>query len=107
MIILGKYKELNRDMDFPSMVESFCNYPYEGKEAIVKYLEAGRKTAAACSRAKDAFTGEVIPGERCLMTDGEYSWSSCLSYYVDRYNLRLPPDFERKVLSEEKKVLAS
>ncbi len=96
---LNNFKELNREMDLPSMKDSFCDHPYEGKEDIVKYLENGKKTMAACSRALDAFTGEVIPGERCLMTDGEYSWSSCLSYYVDKYNLRLLPEFEKKVLA--------
>ena len=95
---LGKYIEFNKDMDYPSMEEDFCDYPYEGKEMIINYLESGEKTVTACSRARDFFTGELIPGERCIMTDGEYSWSSSLSYYVDKYNLRLPSEFEEKVL---------
>ena len=34
------------------------------------------------------------------MTDGEYSWLSDLAYYVEKYNLRLPEEFEGKVLKK-------
>ena len=85
--------------NLPSMKDSFSEIPYEGKDLIVKYLDNGRKTAAAVGRAKDAFTGEEIPGEYYMMTDGEYSWISSLSYYVEKYNLRLPQIFEEKVMS--------
>lgn len=95
---LGKYIEFNKDKDYPSMEEDFCAFPYEGKEMVIKYLELGEKTVAACGRARDFFTGELIPGERCLMTDGEYSWPSSLSYYVGKYNLRLPSEFVEKVM---------
>jgi hypothetical protein len=33
------------------------------------------------------------------MTDGKYSWSSAIPYYVEHYDLRLPKDFEDHVLS--------
>ena len=57
-----------------------------------------QKTFAACGRACDFFTEEMIPGEYCGMTDGVYSWISSLAYYVEKYNLRLLPEFERYVL---------
>ena len=31
------------------------------------------------------------------MTDDLYSWISSLAYYIEKYNLRLSPEFERYV----------
>ena len=71
--------------------------PYPGMDMIVAYLRSGRKTFAACGRACDFFTEEMIPGEYCGMTDGVFSWISSLAYYVEKYNLRLSQEFERHV----------
>ena len=98
MISLILYDEFGKDMGFPSMKESFEEKPYEGQEKIAAYLEKGRPTYARASLPTDVFTGERIQGESCGMTDGEYSWISVLPYYVRKYNLRLPENFERKVL---------
>ena len=46
----------------------------------------------------DLFTGELIPTEEKGLNDGEYSWLSSLIYYVEKYNLRLLPEFEQIVL---------
>lgn len=98
MKFLNSFDEFNKGMNLSSMKDSFNDGSFEGKEKIVAYLQKGDKTIAACSYDRDVFTGERIPGKKCLMTDGEYSWSSCLYYYVDRYNLRLLPEFEEKIL---------
>lgn len=86
-------------MQLPSMTDFFEEKPYIGKDRIISYLKKGRKTYSATSYAYDKFTGKRIPGEYCGMTDGEYSWNSSLAHYVEEYNLRLPQEFERKVLS--------
>ncbi|MBR0342250.1 MAG: hypothetical protein IJH64_08400 [Oscillospiraceae bacterium] len=95
------YKEFGPapGLDLPSMTDSFADEAYPGQEKVVKYLSEGRKTYCAAGRACDVFTGESIPGEWCGMTDGEFSWISELAYYVEKYNLRLPAEFEKKVLS--------
>ena len=98
---LFEFDEYGPGMGFPKMKESMDVSPYTGIERIVDYLRKGRKTYAAAGRAVDFFTGEVIPGERCGMTDGEYSWVSSLPYYVEKYYLRLPKDFENKVLNSQ------
>lgn len=100
MYSLSGYKEFNPGMDFPSMTNSFVQQPYEGLEAIAKYLENGTVTYVSASVVKDVFTGERIPGEHTGMTDGEYTWNSLLPYYVRKYNLRLPEVFEKKVLNK-------
>lgn len=34
------------------------------------------------------------------MTDGQYSWNNALPYYVRKYNLRLPKQFEEMALAK-------
>lgn len=96
---LFNYDEFAPGMGYPSMKESFCAEPYPGQSRIVSYLRNGRKTFASCSRARDVFTGAPIQDERCGMTDEEFCWMGPLAYYVEKYNLRLLPEFEKKVLN--------
>lgn len=94
------FDEYGKGMGYPSMKDSFEAMPYEGKDVIVKYLRQGRKTYAATQKAHDFFTGETIKDEKCGMTDGVFSWNATLAYYVEKYNLRLPRDFEEHVFSQ-------
>lgn len=87
-------------MAFPSMKDYFQKEPYPDKDKIVAYMKKGRKTYCATSYARDCYTGDRIPGEHCGMTDGEYSWNNELIYYVEKYNLKLDDDFEKKVLRQ-------
>lgn len=100
MIYIGKYKELNPNKDFPTMRDSFCEKPYEGQERILSYLNGGTVYMSRMEIPRDVFTGEQIGVETLGMNDGEYSWFSTLSHYVEKYNLRLPKDFEDKVLGK-------
>lgn len=97
---LCKFDEFDKGMGFHKMSDYFSDTPYDGQSEIVEYLKNGKKTYAAPGIEKDVFTGERIPVEMCGMTDGEYSWCGSLYYYVEKYNLRLPDDFSRKVLSK-------
>ncbi len=93
------FNEYGPGFGFPSMKQSMLDKPYAGKNKIIAYLRNGRKTYVAAGRAHDFFTGEAIPGENCGMTDGVFSWVSSLPYYVEKYNLKLSPEFEKHVLS--------
>ena len=84
----------------PSITSMFEEKPYPGMDKIVKYLEAGKPHMAIASRGVDALTGEAVMSFRDVRDDGEYSWSSMLSYYVKKYNMRLPKAFEDKVLRQ-------
>lgn len=98
-LILFKEFGSVRGITFPSMKDYFADQPYPGKDKVVSYLKAGKKTYCAVGHATDFYTGERIPGERCGITDGEYTWNSELAYYVEKYNLMLAEDFVNKVLS--------
>lgn len=99
---LIRFSEYGPGMGLPSMKTYFEATPYDGQAEIADYLRNGIKTYAATKKAVDFFTGEAIPGEYCGMTDGEFTWNSTLAYYVDRYNLRLPAEFEDHVFLQRK-----
>ena len=101
MIILNRWREFGINTA-PPMSASFENKPYDGAEKIAKYLEKGKVATASCGVSTDFYTGERIMGKKESLTDGEYIWSCTLPYYVRRYNLRLPAEFERKVLNRTK-----
>lgn len=100
MIIIGKYNELAPDMGFPSIKEHLHNEPYKSKDAILKHLRSGNVHMVTASRVVDAISGEITNIELVFMDDGKYSWSSTIPYYVDKYNLRLPKDFEDHILKQ-------
>lgn len=87
-----------------SMREHFANMSYHGKDKIVSYLKSkGKRTMVRMEMAKDRLTGERIKDMQSLelFTDGEYSWWSDLAYHVEKYNLRLPKEFEEHVLNSK------
>ena len=93
------YREFaNGSEEYPSITDSFSKEPYAGMEKIVSYLRNGKVTLCSPSTEVDVLTGEQIDSQKYLMTDGEYSWNNSLAYYVEKYNLRLPLEFEKKVL---------
>ena len=99
MIYIGKFKEFNPNYDFPSIRDCFSEQPYEGQNRIIDYLKHGNRDMVRFSSSKDVITGEPIPMQVIGMNDGEYTWFNTLAYYVERYNLRLPREFEEKILS--------
>lgn len=100
MIFIGKYNEISPNKGYPSMRDYMSSERYDGQDVIVRYLKRGKVEAVASGGSKpDVFTGEQIKGEWSIQSDGEYAWGSELSHYVDKYNLILPEDFVKHVLS--------
>lgn len=97
---LLQYREFtNGNGNYPSIKDSFSKGPYYGQDKIVEYLRKGHVTLCSPTITVDVFTGQRIDNQKYLMTDGEYSWNNALAYYVEKYHLRLPLEFEAKVLS--------
>lgn len=101
MIYIGRFKEFNPNHDFPSIKDSFSPYKYKGQDKISYYLRHGKKDMLSLEIPKDVITGETIRMEKIGMNDGVYTWFNTLAYYVEKYNLRLPEDFEKHVLSSQ------
>ena len=94
------YEELESGRGFPLMKDFMEKEPYPSKDAIIQYLRNGDMVLARVSRIKDVFSGEYIPFEVLIMTDGKYFWSNILAWYVDKYNVRLPKEFEAHILKQ-------
>ncbi len=103
MIYIGKYRELYPDeQEYPYMKDNFEAKPYEGKDKIIYYLKHGKEDMRRPEIPKDIFTGEHIGTVMTGRNDGEYTWWDTLAYYVEKYNLRLPKEFEKKILSSNR-----
>lgn len=100
-MFLGMFTEYGADNGV-SMKEHFESNPYAGQEHIVEYLKRhGKPTMVRMKRATDRITGEKINGLLSLelLTDGKFEWYNDLAYHVEKYNLRLPKEFEEYVLN--------
>ncbi|MCR5649727.1 MAG: hypothetical protein K6F86_00925 [Lachnospiraceae bacterium] len=92
-------------MNAPSISALFVSEKYEHQQEIIDYLENGRIVLAAPGLEIDEFTGETIMPRhtKTILTDGVYSWSGSLPYYVEKYNVRLPLEIEDWILSQYSK----
>lgn len=99
--VMAEWKEFNSASD-RSMKDDFGGKPSPFSKEIVDYLDNGELVLASPSIAVDVFSGERIGKTNGVLTDGEFSWSSSLSYYVEKYNLQIPKELERKILSAMK-----
>jgi len=94
------YEEFAPNQGFPKLQDSLSKTPYPFQKEMASYLRRGTIILTQMSRSKDVFTGERIPNEVHLLTDGEYLWPNELAWYVEKHNLRLPKDFEDYILWE-------
>jgi len=100
MIYIGSYEELIPGKGYDSLRDHMEASPYPHQETIVNYLRSGEMDMFSLQLPKDVFTGQRIPGEKLGMNDGVYTWWNTLAYYVEKYNLRLPKNFEEHVLRQ-------
>ena len=102
MIGVGIYKEFyNGEYELPSIRDAIYQDTVSNKRTLVSYLKKGKPFAAASAINKDVLSGERIPGELLMLTDGVYEWRSDLVYYIEKYNLKLPDDFIKHVLDQQ------
>ena len=91
------WKEFNPDEN-RSIKDDFQNKEYDHFKEIAAYLENGKISLVSTECGVDVVTNERIFDTCCILTDGEYTWLNTLGYYVRNYYLKLPKEFEQKVL---------
>ena len=98
---LMRWKEFG-DQDAPSISVLFSPTKYPGQDIIANYLDRGQISIVSTSLAEDKIGGGVIEPHiaECVRTNGDFSWPGSLSYYVRKYNLRLPAEYEDYILSK-------
>jgi len=100
--IMSTWKEFNPSAR-KSMKEDFDAYASPFSNKLLAYLDKGEVILSSPGSAIDVFSGERINQTNSILTDGEYSWSSSLGYYIRKYNLHIPKEFEDKILRAENK----
>ena len=83
-----------------ALVESFSVIPIDNKQVILDYFKKISSFASSPSMAKDVITGESIGGLNAY-NDGFYYWHNDTVYHFEKYNLKLPDDFIKHVLSKQ------
>jgi hypothetical protein len=93
---VGFFREMGHDVSgAPSLVSSRGKRGPENKDKVVAYLRAGQLRSVSPGYADDFFDQTKTAGTRSTRTDGTYAWPDYLAYYVERYDVALPKDFER------------
>ena len=101
-MIFITFREFCKDNEDPSIHDYMEKSPYPNQEKIANFLRNGKVEIARMSRDRDIFSGERIPYEAGVMSDGDYFWPNILAWYVEKYNLRMPEEFEQYILSKYK-----
>lgn len=99
MIVLGRYREFGAGDDAPSLLHDLHAPPHPDKERILRYMEHGHIHMVSPGFVTDVVTGEITRKRAAHLNDGVYSWTTGLIYHVAAYDLRLPDDFIRHILS--------
>ena len=95
------FDELQPGHNYPKLADSMESGPYPHKEEIIRYLLNSEVFFISLTLPRDVFTGKRIPMSVRVMQDGDYYWSTLLAWYVDKYNVRLPKEFEEHILRKK------
>ena len=96
---VGNFVELGYDdySDAPSLAATRGKRGADNKAALVAYLNAGIILVFAPGFEQDVLDGKSDAGSSSIATDGTYAWPRTLAYYVERYDVALPDEFEQHV----------
>jgi hypothetical protein len=94
LINAGYFRELCPSWeDAPSMREAIRS-PGPDDEAIVRYLDAGAALAVSGSMEDDCLDpSRKGVAHLAILTDGQWAWPKCLSYYMAEYHIQISLDF--------------
>ena len=96
--VMATWKEFN-PLAGKSIKDDFQTKPSPNNEAILNYLDNGEIILTSPSKAIDIISGDIIAQTTSILTDGEYSWSNSLKNYVQKYNLKIPKGFEKRIIN--------
>lgn len=100
MICIGKYRELYKDNNLPSIFDNMSTEAIPQKKAVLQYLRSHKPTAYSPQDCFDIISGEKINEPLSCMDDGVYYWRSDLIYYFEKYNLKLLDSFIQSIIKK-------
>jgi hypothetical protein len=93
--MIGNFREAGYVKDAPSLAAAQGKRTAANKERVVTYLRAGTSYTVSPGPVADLFDPTQHAGTAGILTDGVYAWPHFLAYYVDRYDVELPAEFEQ------------
>lgn len=96
---VGCFRELGYE-DGPSLVEARGKRTSNHRHEVVAYLKAGRLLVMSPGIVRDYFDRGSVAGTRSIRTDGTFAWPDSLAFYVERYAIELPADFEQHMAAQ-------
>jgi hypothetical protein len=92
---VGFFRELSYgDDNGLSLRESINSFPQENEDKTAKYLKNGVLFIACFGVTHDILDeSSDFTTEPHILTDGTWAWFNELSYYVEKYHVKLPDDF--------------
>ncbi len=108
--LLMQYREISKNPEYPSLKDFLEENPYKCKQKILDYLRTYGILEIPWDPNEervDCVTADIVKFDDLsgMFSDGFFSWTSELIYYVDKHNLRLPRSFERYILKEHFKEI--
>lgn len=101
LISIERFKEFDKKYEL-SIKDCISQIASKEKPTLLHHMKKAECIAAMCSGTVDVITGENVPRERLIFSDGVYKWRTDIVYYLEKYNLKLPQEFIDYVLSVEK-----
>ena len=94
---VGNFIELGYDdhPGAPSLVALRGKRTAAHKDRVVAYLRAGITFVMSPGRDEDVLDPSKSAGSASIATDGVFVWPRTLAYYVEAYDVALPPELER------------
>jgi hypothetical protein len=103
---VGYFYELGYDdhPNAPRLSEARGKRPAQHKAEVVRYLKSGKTLIYSPGIATDVFDDSATSDTPSIVTDGTYAWRKEIAYYVDRYDIELPSEFEAHMRANDWKV---
>ena len=93
--LVGNFREMGDPSPHaPSLVETRGRRGRAHKQEVLTYLRTAPVIVFSPGLSEDYFEPTRRIKGPSMRTDGTYVWPEYLAYYVDRYDVELPPDFE-------------
>ena len=86
------------DKSLPKIKELVCEKPDSQKKIIPEYL---REHCVICcpGTERDIINPDEIIGYGNIYSDGLYYWTDVFINYVDKYNVPVPAEFRKRIMS--------
>lgn len=86
------------DKSLPKIKELVCEKPDSQKKIILEYL---REHCVICcpGTERDIINPDEIIGYGNIYSDGLYYWTDVFINYVDKYNVPVPAEFRKRIMS--------